>query len=79
MVIQEAFVCGKPVLCSNIGGMAEKVRDGIDGLHFEVSNPFDLAERISYIIRHPNLNEQLSTNVRRPLSYDDAAVKYLAV
>lgn len=31
MVIQEAFVCGRPLLVSDIGGMAEKVRDGIDG------------------------------------------------
>lgn len=33
MVIQEALVCGRPLLVSDIGGMAEKVRSGIDGLH----------------------------------------------
>ena len=32
MVIQEAFVYGKPVICAGIGGMAEKVRDGVDAL-----------------------------------------------
>jgi glycosyltransferase involved in cell wall biosynthesis len=36
LVIQEAFRFGRPVLCSDIGGMAEKVRDGIDGLHVPV-------------------------------------------
>lgn len=43
LVIDEAFASGKPVICSNIGGMAEKVRHGIDGLHFEVGNHRSLA------------------------------------
>lgn len=51
LVILEARVVGTPVLTSNIGGMAEKVRDGIDGLHFLVSSPLDLASRIAAIAR----------------------------
>ena len=43
IVIQEAFQYGKPVICSNIGGMAEKVEDGVSGLHFEVNDARDLA------------------------------------
>lgn len=31
MVIQEAFVNGRPPVVSDIGGMAEKVRHGEDG------------------------------------------------
>jgi glycosyltransferase involved in cell wall biosynthesis len=38
LVIQEAFMAGRPVLCSNLGGMAEKGRDGVDGLHFAVGD-----------------------------------------
>ncbi len=34
VVIQEALRNHRPVICSDIGGMAEKVRDGIDGFHF---------------------------------------------
>src|SRR5262249_57931996 len=34
LVIQEAFAYGKPVICSDIGGMAEKVTDRVNGLHF---------------------------------------------
>jgi glycosyltransferase involved in cell wall biosynthesis len=33
LVIQEAFQHRRPVITSNIGGMAEMVRDGVDGLH----------------------------------------------
>jgi len=42
VVIQEALRNRRPVICSDIGGMAEKVRDGIDGFHIPMGNPFAL-------------------------------------
>ncbi len=39
VVIQEALANGRPVICSDIGGMAENVRPGHDGFHFEAGNP----------------------------------------
>jgi glycosyltransferase involved in cell wall biosynthesis len=47
LVIQEAFMYGRPVICSDIGGMAEKVRHGVDGLHFRADDPESLAETIT--------------------------------
>ena len=38
MVVSEAFLFGKPVICSNIGGIGERVRDGVNGLHFAVGS-----------------------------------------
>jgi hypothetical protein len=58
VVIQEAFSCGKPVICSNIGGMAEKVRDGIDGLHFEAGRPQHLARLLANLAKRPEILEQ---------------------
>lgn len=43
LVIQEAFANKRPVICSDIGGMAEKVTDGVNGLHFRVGDPHALA------------------------------------
>ncbi len=43
VVIQEAIRNRRPVICSDIGGMAEKVRDGIDGFHFPVGDSMTLA------------------------------------
>jgi glycosyltransferase involved in cell wall biosynthesis len=43
VVIQEAFAAGRPVVCSGIGGMAEKVIDGVSGLHYRMGDPDDLA------------------------------------
>ena len=43
VVIQEARRAGVPLLVSDIGGMAEKVAPGVDGLHFKRGSPVDLA------------------------------------
>ncbi|WP_439594752.1 glycosyltransferase [Falsiroseomonas sp.] len=43
VVIQEARRAGTPLIVSDIGGMAEKVLPGIDGLHFKRAAPVDLA------------------------------------
>ncbi|MCB9881475.1 MAG: glycosyltransferase family 4 protein [Planctomycetes bacterium] len=45
-VILEAFAAGVPVFASNLGGMAELVRDGVNGELFERSNAHDLGTRL---------------------------------
>ncbi len=42
VVIQEAFAAGRPVLCSGLGGLAEKVADGVSGLHYRMGDADDL-------------------------------------
>ena len=79
MVIQEAFANGKPVICAGIGGMAEKVRDSVDGLHFEVRNPLDLAETMIRAAVEPGLWQKLKANVRAPLTFEQCADSYLAL
>jgi glycosyltransferase involved in cell wall biosynthesis len=46
LVVTEAFACFKPVLAARIGGLAERLRDGVDGLNFEARNPRDLAQKM---------------------------------
>jgi glycosyltransferase involved in cell wall biosynthesis len=43
LVIQEAFQNRRPVICSDIGGMAEKVTHDLNGLQFPVGDPLALA------------------------------------
>ena len=66
VVIQEAFTNGKPVICSNIGGMAEKITHGVNGLHFEVSRPASLAEVLADLAMHPEKLAALTAGVRPP-------------
>jgi glycosyltransferase involved in cell wall biosynthesis len=63
LVIQEAFGHGRPVICSNIGGMAEKVRDGVDGLHFRAGDPASLADAIERAVATPRLWDSLVRNL----------------
>jgi glycosyltransferase involved in cell wall biosynthesis len=44
LVIQEAFLAGRPPIVANIGGMLEKVEDGVNGLHFTARNSAALAD-----------------------------------
>lgn len=44
LVIQESFKYGRPVICSDIGGMREKVRHAVDGLHFSCRSSLSLVE-----------------------------------
>jgi glycosyltransferase involved in cell wall biosynthesis len=73
VVIQEAFHHGRPVIASGIGGMAEKVRDGVDGLHFRVSNPESLAEAMTRAMAEPGLWDRLHAGIGPPQSPARAA------
>lgn len=48
MTMLEAFSLGTPIIASNLGSMASIVQHQYNGLHFEVSNPGDLNQQVSY-------------------------------
>ena len=50
MVVLESMANAIPVVASRVEGIPEAVRDGIDGLIFEPSNPEDLAEKLQSLI-----------------------------
>jgi glycosyltransferase involved in cell wall biosynthesis len=71
LVIQEAFHFGRPVICSDIGGMAEKVTHGVDGLHFRAGDPADLARTLEYAVATPGLWDQLRAAIRPVYRMED--------
>lgn len=80
MVIQEAFVNGRPVIASDIGGMKEKVTHGVDGLHFEARNPLSLAATLRRAAgTHHDEWSQMHEAIQTPLSYRQSAEEYLNV
>jgi len=60
VTIREAFLTRTPVVTSGIGGMAESVRDGVDGLHFRVGDDADLARTLARFVDEPSLLATLS-------------------
>lgn len=69
LVMIEARAAGRPVICSDIGGMAEMVADGIDGLHVPAGNAAALADKIAQAAGDADLWSRLAGNVKAPPSH----------
>jgi glycosyltransferase involved in cell wall biosynthesis len=76
VVIEEALIAGRPIICSNIGGMAEKVEDGKFGVHFEVGNAADLSATIARCCGNAELWRKLAAGRRRPAGPDEVAARH---
>jgi glycosyltransferase involved in cell wall biosynthesis len=63
LVIQEALMHGRPVICSDVGGMAEKVENEVSGLHFRRGDPVSLAATIGRAASTPGLWERLRAGI----------------
>lgn len=65
LVIQEAFLHRRPVICSDIGGMAEKVTAGVNGLHFRAGDAQSLANVLTRAATQPRVWGQLRDGIRK--------------
>lgn len=59
MVVLEAMVLGKPVLCSKLAGSVDLIKNGENGYVFDPYQPEKLAGLMSQFIKEPNLIEQM--------------------
>jgi GT2 family glycosyltransferase/glycosyltransferase involved in cell wall biosynthesis len=69
-IIREAFAAGLPVIASDLGGMAEMVRDGIDGLLFPPGDAASLAGCLRRLIDEAGLLERLRAGIVPPMSIE---------
>lgn len=53
LTIQEAQIAGVPVITGSEGGMAELVRDGVDGLVFRIGDALDLRRVLTAVTDRP--------------------------
>lgn len=74
--IIEAGIRGIPVLCSRIGGIPEIVDDGVTGLLFEPGNAQELAEKVQYLCRRPELRKQMGASGREKVLREHSPDKY---
>lgn len=79
MVIQESFNYGRPLIVSDIGGMAEKVNDHINGLHFRAGKASSLMETMIYAMHTPDLWDKLYSNIQAPLSISECVDQHIAL
>ena len=64
ITILEVFACGKPVIASQLGAMAEIIKDGKTGLFFEVGNSGDLASKVRQLLKNPQAYAEMGKNAR---------------
>ena len=74
LVVLEAFAAGVPVIGSRLGGIAEMVRDGEDGLLFEPNDETQLALAIKKI---ENIKSNLRNNISKPKTTGEVASQHL--
>jgi glycosyltransferase involved in cell wall biosynthesis len=79
LVISEAWMFGKPVICSNIGAMAERVKDEEDGLLFDMGDARSLAAVMQRACTEGGLWQRLHDAVPKPPSRAAMADGYLAL
>jgi glycosyltransferase involved in cell wall biosynthesis len=63
IVVMEAFQYGRPVICSDIGGMSEKVVHGVSGLHFGRRDSEHLADTMLRAAETPGLWNELRAGI----------------
>lgn len=66
----EAWICGKPVIGARIGSTPEVVRDGVDGLQVTLGDAKDLARKILFLLKRPQLRRSMGfAGKERTLEY----------
>jgi glycosyltransferase involved in cell wall biosynthesis len=77
LVIQEAYKFGKPVICPDIGGMAEKVKNNISGIHYRARDSISLTKVIEKIVDGKVDYEKLCEQLPCILSNEECAAEHL--
>ena len=74
LVIPQAFATGKPVIASNVGGIPENVRDGVNGFLVSPGDEKGLAAAMEQLAASPDLRKRFGAAglelARRELSFD---------
>jgi len=77
MIIQEAFRAGRPVVCSDIGGMKEKVINKHNGVHVRNRDASSWAEAITELALPEYPYDKLVEGIKPPLSESESAEAHL--
>jgi glycosyltransferase involved in cell wall biosynthesis len=73
LAVYEAMAAGIPIVGSRLGGIAERVRDNVDGLLFPPGDARALAGLIGELLRSPEKLNWLQRNIRPQRTFDEMA------
>ena len=63
MTLHEALACNIPVIATNLGGMAEKIKDGFNGFLFKMGDSRHLQTVLEAIVNDPAVLNPLKRNI----------------
>jgi len=70
--ILEALSCGLAVVATRVGGTADLIRDGVNGLFIEPASSSSIVQKINLLLGDKNLYDKLRRNARRGVIQYDA-------
>jgi glycosyltransferase involved in cell wall biosynthesis len=82
IIALEAMAGGSPVVVSRVGGLAEIVEDGVDGLEVNPNDPSSLAKAAVMVLSDRDLGSRLAARAKekaKSYNWDSSAVKTLDV
>ncbi|MEB3065628.1 glycosyltransferase family 4 protein [[Mycobacterium] zoologicum] len=68
LVVSEAWAFRRPVICSDVGALAERITDDVDGIHFTRGDPYALAAVMRRAATEAGLWERFSSAIPEPPS-----------
>ena len=79
LVISEAWMFHRPIIASNVGGMAERITHDVDGLLFQVADPRSLARTMRRACTEEGLWERLVSGIEPPAGRDVMVERFCGV
>lgn len=70
-IVSEAFIAGAPVVASRLGPLADRVRDGADGLLAPPGDVDAWRAALQRLVDEPDLLARLRANVRPPMTLEE--------
>jgi glycosyltransferase involved in cell wall biosynthesis len=79
LVIQESFEAGIPIIASKVYGNMEHIKHQQNGLLFDFNSISDFAEQLKVLIDMPSLLEEMKSNIKPPIKFNEVGEIYLSL
>ena len=76
-VVLEAFSAGRPVVASDLGGLSEIVKDGVNGRTFRAGDPGALAGVLEDFQEDPDMLLRLASGIERVRTLEENAADFV--
>jgi len=76
LVVLEAWMFGRPVIASAVGGLTERIRDGVDGFLFPLRDAASLADHVAALCGDESTWSRLSEAIAPPPAASEMFASY---